>query len=63
MNLRETIEDLSPDMSLPEQELLAGQVTDCIEKYGLLRVCTIGEIVGKMIASTLEEERDRSWSH
>ncbi len=56
--LREIVQEQHSEISLPEMEKLVEQVLESIDRYGVLRTATIGEVAEVILLSELDKEQD-----
>lgn len=47
--VREVIRETFSTIPLPDQEELVKQVSECVSKYGVLRVASIGTVVERLL--------------
>lgn len=47
--IREMVREMFPTIPLPEQEEVTDQTIEVVQKYGVVRAMTIGEVVVRLV--------------
>jgi hypothetical protein len=59
---RAVIREMFPNIPLPEQEKLLGQIQECLAKFGMLRTMTIGEVLEKLVERSIVVQKKERWT-